>query len=76
MSSLPSIMDSIWVYQTSSSYKTLDDAENEQIEQMWLRDISGYIWSNTFQGYVHIDTSYMILSKGPCSYTIARVKYV
>jgi hypothetical protein len=61
-----------WVYATGSSWVTLDQSAQSQIETLWKRDASSWIKSSSFRGAVYVDTSEMILMSDGYSYTIAR----
>lgn len=61
-----------WVYATGSSWVTLDQSAQSQIETLWKRDASNWINSSSFRGPVYVDTSEMILMYAGYSYAIAR----
>lgn len=63
-----------WVYATGSSWITLDQAAQIQIESLWKHDASNWVVSSWFQGPVYVNTSEMVLMFAGYSYAIARRK--
>jgi hypothetical protein len=62
-----------WVYANGSFWVPLDMAAQSDIEALWFRNVSNWIYSTTFQSPVYIDISQMILLHNNYPYTIARI---